>query len=151
MAQSPLRDLQRFDFAAREAERLEELRAAGAETVVEALLALGEHDQVIGQITALVEANPLRERSLRMLMLALYRSSRHADALAAYRDAVAALDEIGLEPSPELRQLEAQMLRHDPSLGAPVAAALPTGGIRTDASGASAIAASTSADAREAW
>jgi class 3 adenylate cyclase/DNA-binding winged helix-turn-helix (wHTH) protein len=116
---SPLADLREFEFAAREADRLEELHATATERVVESRLALGENDQVIGPITGLVEANPLRERPRRLLMLALYRSGRHAEALAAYRDAVAALDEIGLEPSPELRQLEQEILRHDALLAAP--------------------------------
>ena len=74
---------------------------------------------MIAAITALVAANPLRERPRRLLMLALYRSGRHAEALGAYRDACAALDEIGLQPGPELRQLEEAILRHDASLGAP--------------------------------
>ena len=110
----PLADLVEFDFAAREARRLEELRAAAVEGIVEARLALGEHDQVLGQISGLVAANPLRERPRRLLMLALYRLERHAEALAAYRDACAALDEIGLQPSPELRALEQAILRHEP-------------------------------------
>ena len=115
----PLAELAEFDFAAREAERLEELRSAAVEGVVEARMALGEHEQVIGQITALVAVNPLREHPRRLLMLALYRSGRHAEALAAYRDAAATLDEIGLEPGPELRRLEQDILRHDRSLVGP--------------------------------
>ena len=115
----PLADLREFDFAGREADRLEELYAASVEGGVEARLAVGEHNQVIGLITTLVATNPLRERPRRLLMLALYRCGRHAEALAAYRDAVAALDEIGLEPSPELRALEQAILQHDPSLAAP--------------------------------
>ena len=58
-------------------------------------------------------------------MLALYRDGRHADALAAYRDGCEALDEIGLQPGPELRQLEQAILRHDPSLQAPHAPTAP--------------------------
>jgi class 3 adenylate cyclase/DNA-binding SARP family transcriptional activator len=113
-----LGELSQFEFAAREADRLEELHATAVEGVVEARLELGEHADVIGQITALVGANPLRENPRRQLMLALYRSGRHAEALAAYRDARAALDEIGLEPTPELRQLEEAILRHDPTIAA---------------------------------
>ena len=119
----PLAELSQFDFAAREAERLQELHAVAVEGVVEAKLALGEHEQVIGQITPLVAAEPLRERPRRLLMLALYRSGRHAEALAAYRDVCAALDEIGLQPGPELRQLEQDILRHDVSLAPPAATA----------------------------
>ena len=112
----PLAELSQFEFARREADRLEQLRAAALEGLVEARIAGGEHDQVIGQLTALVAANPLRERPQRLLMLALYRAGRHAEALTAYRDACDALDEIGLHPGPELRQLQAAILRHDPSL-----------------------------------
>jgi DNA-binding SARP family transcriptional activator len=78
-------------------------------------LALREHDQVIGRTTRLLEANLLRAGRRRLLMLALRRS---AEALAAYREAVTALDEIGLEPSIELRQLEQGILRYDEFLRA---------------------------------
>jgi DNA-binding SARP family transcriptional activator len=115
----PLAGFEDVESARREAGRLEELRVLATEGLVEARLECGEHAEVIGQITDVVGANPLRERPRRLLMLALYRSGRHADALAAYRDAIAALDEIGLQPGPELRQLEEHILRHDPSLGAP--------------------------------
>lgn len=115
----PLAEFERSDLVHREAERLEELHALAVEGVVEARLACGEHREATGQITGLVAADPLRERPRRLLMLALYRSGRHAEALAAYRDARAALDEIGLQPSPELRRLEADILRHDPSLQIP--------------------------------
>ena len=114
---TPMADLAKFDFAAREADRLEELHADAVEGVVQARLALGQHVETIGQITSLVATNPLRETPRRLLMVALYRSGRHAEALAAYRDARSAFDQIGLEPSPELRQLEEAILLHDPSLG----------------------------------
>ena len=115
----PLGELSRFDFAAREAERLAELRAVAVEGVVESRLALGEHEQLIGQITPLVKAEPLRERPRRLLMLALYRSGRHAEALVAYRNACEALDEIGLQPGPQLRELERAILQHHQSLAEP--------------------------------
>jgi DNA-binding SARP family transcriptional activator/class 3 adenylate cyclase/tetratricopeptide (TPR) repeat protein len=105
-----------FAFAGRERERLEELRAVALEGVVEARLACGENREVIGTVTRLVESNPLREGPRRLLMLALYRAGRHAEALAVYRDTCQALDEIGLQPGPELRQLEQAILRHDESL-----------------------------------
>jgi len=114
----PLAEFSQFEFARLEADRLEELHAAAVEGMVEARLGCDEQGEVIGQLTGLVAANPLRERPRRLLMLALYRSGRHAEALAAYQDARAALDEIGLQPSPDLRQLEAAILRHDPSLAA---------------------------------
>ena len=109
----PLAEFSQFDFARAEADRLEELRALAVEGLVEARLECGESGEVIGAITGLVAANPLRERPRRLLMLALYRGGRHAEALAAYRDACAALDEIGLQPGPELRRLEEAILRHD--------------------------------------
>jgi predicted ATPase/class 3 adenylate cyclase len=118
----PLAEFELFGIANQEADRLEELHILAAESLVEARLGCGEHAELIGTITRLVAADPLRERPRRLLMLALYRSGRHADALAAYRDACAALDQIGLQPGPELRQLEQAILRHDASLSAPGAA-----------------------------
>lgn len=114
----PLAEFEQSELAMSEADRLEESHTLALEGVVEARLGCGEHAEVIGQITALVAAHPLRERPRRLLMLALYRCGRHAEALAAYRDACEALDEIGLQPGPELRQLEQAILRHDPSLTA---------------------------------
>jgi predicted ATPase len=77
---------------------------------------------VLGELTALVGEHPLRERLRAHLMLALYRAGRQADALAAYRDARGVLsDELGLDPSPELRELERAILRHDSALAAPEA------------------------------
>jgi DNA-binding SARP family transcriptional activator len=111
----PLAELE-FQFAVRERERLEELHAVAVEGQVDARLACGAHREVIGTITGLVASNPLREAPRRLLMLALYRAGRHAEALAAYRDACEALDEIGLQPGPELRQLERAILQHDEAL-----------------------------------
>jgi hypothetical protein len=115
----PLAEFLECEFARLEAGRLEELRAAAVEGLAEARLECGEPGEVIGPITDLVAANPLRERPRQLLMLALYRSGRHAEALAVYRDACAALDELGLQPSPELRQLEQAILRHDDWLRLP--------------------------------
>ena len=96
--------------AASEAERLEELRLAALEQRVEADLALGR-DGLVGELQALVDAHPYRERMRAHLMLALYRSGRQAEALAAYRDTRTLLaEELGLEPSAELQRLERQML-----------------------------------------
>lgn len=125
----PLGEFMGFEFARQEADRLQELHAVALEGLVEARLAAGEHAEVIGQITGLAAANPLRERPRGLLMLALYRSGRHAEALAAYQDAVAAFDEIGLQPGPELRALEEAILRHEPSLrGRPAGQAEPFAG-----------------------
>ena len=99
---------------AREGARLEELRLAAVEGRLEADLAVGPHGEVVGELERLVGEYPLRERLWRLLMLALYRCGRQADALAAYQRARAVLaDELGLEPSPELRELERAVLRQE--------------------------------------
>jgi class 3 adenylate cyclase/DNA-binding SARP family transcriptional activator len=122
----PLAEFERFEFARREADRLEELHAVALEGLAETRLECGEAAAgLIDQITGLVDANPLRERPRRLLMLALYRCGRHAEALAAYRDAISALGEIGLQPSPELRALEGAILRHDPILAPPTRSRQP--------------------------
>ena len=112
----PLAEFSEFEFARVEAGRLEEMYVAAVEGLAESRLESGEHGEVIGQLTGLVATNPLRERPRWLLMLALYRAGRHAEALAAYRDACAALDEIGLQPGPDLRRLEQAILRHDQTL-----------------------------------
>jgi predicted ATPase/DNA-binding SARP family transcriptional activator len=103
-------------FAQAELARFEEARLVALEDRIDADLSLGGHAMLVGELEAFVREQPLRERPRGQLMLALYRSGRQPDALAAYRDAVAALDEIGLQPGPELRRVEHQILRHDPSL-----------------------------------
>lgn len=104
-------------FAIPEAARLEELRLFALEDRIDARLALGHHAEVIAESEALVADHPLRERLRSQLMIALYASGRHTDALRAceaYRRLLA--DELGLDPSPALRRLEEQILRHDPAL-----------------------------------
>jgi predicted ATPase/DNA-binding SARP family transcriptional activator len=97
--------------------RLEELRLAADEDRIEASLALGRHRELIPELETLVAEEPLRERPRGQLMLALYRTGRQAEALAVYQDARRSLvDELGLEPSPELKGLEAAILRQDPAL-----------------------------------
>jgi DNA-binding SARP family transcriptional activator len=104
-------------FAQIEIARLEELRTVVVEERIEADLALGRHAELVHELEALVEAQPHRERPRAQLMLALYRSGRQADALSVYRAARAALvDELGIEPGPELKELEAAILRQDASL-----------------------------------
>jgi DNA-binding SARP family transcriptional activator len=91
------------EFARDEIGRLEELRLVALEQRLEADLALGADAEVVPELEALVREQPLRENLRRLLMLALYRSGRQADALAAYRDARAVLaDDLGLNPSESL-------------------------------------------------
>jgi predicted ATPase/DNA-binding SARP family transcriptional activator len=107
--------------------RLEELRAAALEERIEADLALGRHDELIGELETVVAQHPLRERPRRQLVLALYRAGRQSEALAAYRGTRAMLmDELGLEPTSELRGLEQAILTHDPALGVEATSEVPT-------------------------
>ena len=106
-------------FAATEAARLEERRLAAIEARIDADLAAGRHAAVAGELDSLVASHPHRERLQGQRMLALYRAGRQAEALAAYREARAALDQLGLDPSPDLRGLERRILEHDPSLAPP--------------------------------
>ncbi len=113
----PLADFSYAQFAQAAIVRLEELRLAATELRVEAQLALGDHAQLAGELQALVLEHPLRERLCGQLMLALYRDGRQADALEAYRAARRRLvEEIGLEPGPELHDLERRILAQDVSL-----------------------------------
>jgi WD40 repeat protein/DNA-binding SARP family transcriptional activator len=124
----PLDDVADEPFAASEIRRLEELRLTALELAIERDLEAGRHREVVAQLDAIVAAEPLRERLHAQRMLALYRCGRQSDALAAYRQARAALvDAIGIEPGPELRRLHEGILRQDPALEpAPsVAAELP--------------------------
>jgi DNA-binding SARP family transcriptional activator len=116
----PLADLAYAEFAQREAARLEELRLAVLEDRIQADLDRGRHAEVLGELERLVADEPLRERPRAQLMLALYRSGRQAGALDAYRDARRTLvEELGIEPGRELKQLEAAILNQDAVLDAP--------------------------------
>jgi len=121
----PLADLAYEPFAAVEIARLEELRLAAAEDLVDAELELGRHADLVPELETLIREHPFDERLRGQLMLALYRAGRQAEALDAYRAARLMLDEeLGLEPGPPLRELEQAILRHDASLAsAPPAAA----------------------------
>ena len=100
--------------------RLEELRLLTIERRIEADLALGRHAELVGEIEALVQADPFREGPRRQLMLALYRSGRQADALATYRKTREVLaEELGIDPGPELQALELAILNQDPDVAAP--------------------------------
>jgi DNA-binding SARP family transcriptional activator len=114
---SALADFTYEPFAQTEIARLEELRLVTLEERVDADLELGRHSGLVSELEALVHAHPLRERPRRQHMLALYRSGRQAEALAAYRRARKTLvEEVGIEPGPALRELEAAILRQDESL-----------------------------------
>jgi DNA-binding SARP family transcriptional activator len=118
---APLADLAYEPFAQREVARLEDLRAAALEALVEAKLALGGHAEVISQLEMLIAERPYRERLRAQLMLALYRCDRQADALQAYQDARSQLvEELGIEPGERLRELERAILAQDPALAVPV-------------------------------
>jgi DNA-binding SARP family transcriptional activator len=104
-------------FAQAPIARLEELHVTALELRIEADLALGRHSELVGELEALVVEHPLRERLRGQLMLALYRSGRQSEALEAYRRARHALvEELGIEPSPALQELERAILRQDPAL-----------------------------------
>jgi predicted ATPase/DNA-binding SARP family transcriptional activator len=114
---APLADFAYEEFAQPLIGRLGEARVVVEEDRVEAALALGRHAALIGDIESLVAEYPLRERLRGQLMLALYRSGRQAEALRAFQYARQMLNnELGLEPSPELRRLEAAILAQDPAL-----------------------------------
>jgi YVTN family beta-propeller protein len=116
----PLADLAYESAVRGEVERLEERRLAALEERIEADLASGRHAEVLAELTVLTAEHPLREQLRAQHMLALYRSGRQADALAAYRDARRTLvAELGLEPTPALRRLERAVLEQDPELGIP--------------------------------
>ncbi|HEX4747803.1 MAG TPA: BTAD domain-containing putative transcriptional regulator [Gaiellaceae bacterium] len=104
-------------FAQASIARLEELRLAVLEQRIDADLALGRQRELVAEIDGLTSEHPLRERLRALHMLALYRSGRQSDALAVFASTRRLLvDELGLEPGPALRELEAAILRQDPAL-----------------------------------
>ena len=104
-------------FALGERVRLADLRAVALETRTDAALRLGESATLIGELENRIRRAPYRERSWEQLMLALYRSGRQADALAAYRKVQQRLSsELGVDPGPDLRTLEMRILNQDPTL-----------------------------------
>ena len=97
--------------------RLDELRLAALERRLEASLALGRHRDVLGELEALTTDHPYREGFTALHMLALYRSGRQAEALRAFqRTRLVLSEELGIDPSPQVRELEAAILAQDPSL-----------------------------------
>src|SRR6185312_12315576 len=113
-------DFQDTLFGAAEAARLDEMRLAAVEARIDADLALGRHAEVIAELEGLVREHPLQERLWAQLMIAFYRGGRQSDALLAFRRARGGLvEEIGVEPGPELQALETAILAHDPGLAEP--------------------------------
>jgi DNA-binding SARP family transcriptional activator/tetratricopeptide (TPR) repeat protein len=123
----PLADFSYHRFAQSEIARLEELRLACLEDRIEADLVSGRHAERVGELQALVKENPFRQRLRAELMLALYRSGRDAEALEVYQDARRVLvEELGIEPRRELRELQQAILNQDPVLDL-VAQHIPAG------------------------
>jgi predicted ATPase/DNA-binding SARP family transcriptional activator len=121
---APLADLAGEPVHETEAGRLEERRLRALELLHDAELALGRHDEVVPELERLIAAEPYRERFRVQHALALYRAGRQADALAACRAARELLvEELGVDPGPELQELERGILRQDPALAAPDAPA----------------------------
>src|SRR5262249_25076952 len=121
---SPLGEFAYQRFAQPEIAQLEELRLTCREERVEGDLAAGRHTELAGELDALVAETPLRERLRCQLMLALYSSGRQAEALEAYNGARRTLvDELGIEPSRELRDLHQAVLNQDPALDLVIAPA----------------------------
>ncbi|MEU6537407.1 BTAD domain-containing putative transcriptional regulator [Streptomyces sp. NPDC047000] len=110
-------DLADAGFAAPERARLEELRATAAEDRLAAAVRSGQHGAAVGELEAMVAEQPLRERGWELLALALYRSGRQAEALAALRTLRRRLaDDLGIEPGAGPRAMEAAILAQDPVL-----------------------------------
>jgi DNA-binding SARP family transcriptional activator/tetratricopeptide (TPR) repeat protein len=124
----PFADLAFEPFALLASPRLEELHLLAYEDLIDAELALGLHAELLQEVEALVEKHPFDERLRAQLMVVLYRSGRQADALDAYRETRRFLiDELGIEPSAQLREVELAILRQDPALApqAPLRRTLP--------------------------
>src|SRR6202034_2066737 len=115
----PLAEFAYAGFADAERAHLNELALVATECRVEVDLGLGYHNELVGELEALCREHSLRERLWELLMLALYRAGRQAEALRAYteiRDRL--VDELGIDPGQALRELQARILAQDPSRGA---------------------------------
>jgi DNA-binding SARP family transcriptional activator len=124
----PLQEFGSAPFALAESLRLQELHISTLEERIEADLARGRDDALVGELETLVVAHPYRERLCGQLMLALYRCGRQAEALETYRQTRRRLaEELGIDPGPSLQELEQQILRQEPTLStaAPPAAVKP--------------------------
>ena len=115
-------------FGRDEVVQLDELRLAALMDRIDCDLALGRHEQVLGELNLLVREHPVRERLRAQQMLALYRADRQADALDVYAEARQTLvDDLGIEPCEALQRLQQAILRHDPSLETPEGTAAVNG------------------------
>ncbi|MGZ4287600.1 MAG: BTAD domain-containing putative transcriptional regulator [Solirubrobacteraceae bacterium] len=115
---APLAEVCFEDFAQSEVRRLEELHVEALEARIDADLQLGRHARLISELEGLLAEHPSREHLAAQLMLALYRSGRQADALDVYqRTRTHLMEELGLEPGPALRELQAQILEQSQALG----------------------------------
>jgi DNA-binding SARP family transcriptional activator len=113
----PLAGLESEAALQREIARLEEIRVATIERRIDADLETGRNSDLVGELEMLIAEHPVREHLRWQLILALYRAGRQAEALEVYRETRRVLaEELGLDPSPELRELEKAILRQDPSL-----------------------------------
>ena len=119
------------DWARPESQRLAELRLVVHERLIDAELANGRAAELIPEIEALVDEQPLREAFRAQLVIALYRAGRQVDALRVVREyRQTLLEELGLDPSPALIELERRVLSHDPALAQAAPAGLPLRGYR---------------------
>jgi DNA-binding SARP family transcriptional activator len=122
----PLVDVAGLSWLDSQAERLAQLRMDAMSSLHEARLALGEHANLVAELEALTREHPYAERLHQHLMLALYRVGRQADALAVFQQLRRRLaDDLGTDPGPPTRELEAAILRQDPSLDPPAGPAVP--------------------------
>ena len=118
-----LHGLEDYEFARVEAVRLEELRLEALESRIDSELEMGRHERLVAEVERLVEEHPLREGLWRLLMIALYRAGRQAEALRAFQRARTVLgEELGIEPSPDLTELEEAILLQSDTVAAPTTA-----------------------------
>ena len=128
----PLAEFAYDAWAQSDIARLDELRLAAIEDRLEADLAVGGHGELVAELELLIGEHPLRERLRSQLMLGLYRQGRQAEALDCYQQTRELLDEqLGIEPSPELRELHRRILNHDASLALVVRPRPPTSNLPT--------------------
>jgi DNA-binding SARP family transcriptional activator/tetratricopeptide (TPR) repeat protein len=123
---TPFAGLDHVDLLREEASRLQERHQAALESRIEADLAIGRHNDLIAELSALVTRHPLREQLRVQLMLALYRAGRQAEALAVARDTRRLLaKELGIDPGPHLKRMEQAILSADKVLELPAVTAKP--------------------------